>query len=309
MNYYFIGKNEKYKLYIIKKLNYNCIDRITLATWKLINIWDDIHFDFKKLSLLCGDLRINISKDDDTYILINIKGVIPEQSFYMFQNILQLMHIKTVNLDQLKITETDTLHKKFLELEYISTIVDTNVISVINKYLSVVDFDIYVEIAHYKSNVSSQIIRYLFENYNIYKIEVKDKCKFIIQIDDVFCECSEYGTPCEVFYFPWDKRTYNLKDLICNMEKCKISPEKYIENITRVKREPHNYKKCIYICSENCEFRKTIMKNLENVCVNVYDLHNSIYRNEDYYTVKVYQFDIDTVNFILDVKHILQIKK
>ena len=316
-NYYYIGINEKYRLYIIKKIDSEHIDQITLSTWKLINIWNDVSYEYDKISEICSDLQINISKDKEDYILID-KGK-NNNEFILFKEILQLMQMNYVNLSQLKIIEMEPLYKLFSKESKINT--TANIISVINEYL-VSNLDIYIEIMSYRGNMPKQIIRHVFENYTIYKInnihiKSNKSCdeyittinNTIVQADDVFYEsCKEgldFGMP-EFKHRVGQYSTrgdilrneeYDIKDLLTDVDLNKrYAPMSHILDIDN----QHDYKNCMQQCPTSCKFKKIIIRNLNYILHCIFYGYNMA---DGTYIINIDRFDVGSMDFNFNFNH------
>lgn len=298
-NYYYIGVNEKYNLCIVKKINSLLIDKITLHTWKLICIWNDIHNNYNLLTDIFLDMIINNNAD---YMLLNTKRNAFNDSsrdgFLTFKNVLQLMNIPKIGIRQLKSIETKYLHKILLNFETKSAIVDYNMINMIDDYL-VSNIDIYLEIKQYTTDCPKQIMMHLYTNYNIYKICAVNFCeKYIAQIGIRFYECGESGFPKNRKY-ELDAR-YSVKDLLTDIEKNIINKDVVdVVNVVDVVDEIHDYKNCLPHCPANCRLKKIIRENLINISthyVNTQTYYNKNKKNKKN-TISIHKFDIRDMKF------------
>lgn len=266
-NYYYIGENIASKLFIVKKIDSEYIDQITLSTWKLICIWNDIYCDYKKLSKICSDLKINISIDPKNYILIdtNFRPIcefpIQEHYFETFKDILHLTCKLKVDVGSLKILEDDVLRgilQKF-ELKHKTSIVDPKLISIVNQYV-VNNLDIFAETMYYRNGTPKIIMRYIAENYNIYETMINYKIYYIIQKDYSFYDC---GSVC---------RMSSIEDLL-TLRNYSNYPEE--DNITILEinafekadeKNIHNKYTCLLNCPKDCIIKKIIETELMNLC-------------------------------------------
>lgn len=258
-NYYYVGINEEYGLYIIKKINPQYLDRNTTLTWNLLYIWNDVNYRYKKLSKICSKLHINMSSVKKDYILININftsfgGRTNENNFKIFQACLSLINkIRTSNIKEFKIYETETLHRRIDKIK--STIIDTNVISVINQYSAMSRLDKYIEIAHYENNIPRVIMRFIMENCNIYKIcNMKNDgiYYYFAQKDDLFYECDAFGIPLRLKF---STNSYSMSNLFLDIGYNSIGSVD-----VKINDGLHNNYTCLLNCPEKCKIRK-IIKN------------------------------------------------
>ena len=330
-NYYYIGVNEQYKLYIIKKIDSDCIDQITLSTWKLINIWNDVYYDYERLAKVCTDLTLNINKTNTDYILINVNSdnyphnvnATGDIYFNTFKNTLKMMHMRYVNLDRFEVAEKELLYKRLWQLAYRSTIIDTNVVQIINEYL-VSNLDIYTEIIHRTCNIPKTVISKIFNNYNIYKITLNQIDIFhsmiyeifVVQIDDVFYKSKKIinydtnpygllGMPYKNSYKP--NKTYGFETFIRDVRKNRILPANYVEKNDKKTDEKtndnitHDYKNCVLQCPADCKFKKIIMENLDLILEHVISREYMV--NDCIYDIDVNIFDINHMKFNFSFVH------
>ena len=273
--YYYIGKNLEYKLYIIKKINSidELKDEMLNVVWKNIRIHNDIHNQiFSAINMIINfTASENIIKNTEYLLFPTMAYNSFIYSLFNMENspICRKMNtpIEKKNKSNNKNISVNLLYKA------LSKIIDRNVISMICEYHTDIN-DIFMEIMHLKYNVKKSLIKHIMNNYNIYQFQGKDETrnKYITQIDDTFCITNEIGIPID--------KTRDMQNIeycicdgvnICTEMRCGIK-NSIIEVLRKNKMfgkkdemkydKKHNIYKCLMLCPNTCEYRKTIKTNL-----------------------------------------------